>query len=222
MDDGALYRLLSWLSPGYPVGAYSYSHGIEYAVEAGLVTSGDELADWIATALVDGTGRTDGVFFRAAFAAVAEGHHDGLAEVAELAAAFRASAELATESLAQGEAFLAISRAVWPAAGLDALAPPVAYPVAVGAVCAAHGLGLESALLAYLHAFAANLVSAGVRLVPLGQTDGQSVVRALEQTVRAARDRALATPLDEPGAAAPVIEWTSMRHETQYTRLFRS
>jgi urease accessory protein len=81
---------------------------------------------------------------------------------------------------------------------------------------------LEPALAAFLQAFAANLVSAGVRLVPLGQSDGQLVVAALEAAVAAAARQALATPLDEVGTAAPIVDWCSMRHETQYTRLFRS
>ncbi len=221
-DDAALYRLMSWLSPSYPVGAYSYSHGIEYAVEAGLVADRGSLAAWIETALLLGSGQSDGVFFRETFHAVADANWDRLAEMAELACAFRASAEMAIESLGQGEAFLATTRAVWAAPALDRLKPPIAYPVAVAAACAAHEIPLTSGLFAYLHGFAANLVSAGVRLIPLGQTDGQAAMRGLENAICCARDKALATPLDDLGTATPIIDWASMRHETQYTRLFRS
>jgi urease accessory protein len=80
------------------------------------------------------------------------------------------------------------------------------------------GLGL----VAYLHALAANLISAGVRLVPLGQTDGQLSQAALESPIRTAADQAIHRPLDDFGSAAPMVDWTSMQHETQYTRLFRS
>jgi urease accessory protein len=98
----------------------------------------------------------------------------------------------------------------------------VALPVAVGVACAGHGIACESALHAFLHALTANWISAGVRLIPLGQTDGQCVLAALEPDVSAAATRALKTPLDELGSAAFRVDIAGMRHETQYTRLFRS
>ena len=224
--DTALYRLLAWLSPSYPVGAFSYSHGIEFAVEEGMVTDRDTLVDWIATVLTLGTGRADGVFMREAIIRTSDGDKAGVAEIAELAAAFQGTAELANESLSQGNAFLRATRDAWPADLLEDAAGwidgPCAYPVAVGIACAAHRIPLKGAILAYLHGFAANLVSAGVRLIPLGQTDGQLALRGLEPVVCNARDAALSTPLDELGTATPMVEWTSMQHETQYTRLFRS
>jgi urease accessory protein len=215
--DAALYRLMTWLSPSYPVGAYSYSHGIEYAVEAGLVRDRATLVDWIAHAVTHGAGLSDAALLAAAW----KGHD--LDAVCALADAWRGSAEMALESRAQGAAFLAATRAAWPHPALDELAlrrrGEIALPVAVGVAAAAHGITLEPALIAYLHGFAGNLVSAGMRLVPLGQTEGQRAIAALEPTIAAAaRD----TPLDAVGTAAPTIDWCSMRHETQYTRLFRS
>ena len=99
---------------------------------------------------------------------------------------------------------------------------PVAYPVAVGVTAAGHGIAIEPALSAYLHAVTANLISAGVRLIPLGQTDGQRLLAALEPIVASTAARALITPLDQIGSAAFRADIASMRHETQYTRLFRS
>ena len=148
------------------------------------------------------------------------------ATVAELAAAFAPSKERHLETTAQGRAFVEATRAAWPCAALDRLAAawdgPVAYPVAVGVAAAGHGIALEPALAAYLHAVTANLISAGVRLIPLGQTDGQRLLAALEPIVAATAARALATPLDQVGGAAFRADLASMRHETQYTRLFRS
>ena len=225
-NDTALYRLMGWLSPSYPVGAFSYSHGIEFAVEDGLIRDRETLTDWIATVLTLGTGRADGVFLRETVIRAAAGDREGLAEIAALAAAFQGTAELAAESLGQGAAFMIATRAAWPAPLLDEAAEwidsPIAYPVAVGLACAAHRIPLKASMLAYLHGFAANLVSAGVRLIPLGQTDGQICLRMLEPVACNARDAALSTPLDELGMATPMAEWTSMQHETQYTRLFRS
>ncbi len=224
--EAALYRLMTWLSPSYPLGAFSYSHGLEYAVEAGLVRDRDGLRDWVAAAVGAGAGRSDGALLAAAWRAAEAGAGAVLDEVATLAFAWRGSAETALESRQQGAAFLTATRAAWPHPLLDALAlrhrGEASLPVAVGVAAAAQGVPLAATLTAYLHAFSGSLVSAGQRLIPLGQTDGQAVIAALEGVVAATAASVPASPLDEIGTAAPLIDWCSMRHETQYTRLFRS
>ena len=224
LDDAALYRLMAWLSPAYPIGAFSYSNGIEWAVEAGDVRDAVTLQDWLAVMLGEGNGFCDGVFFAHAHRAAAAADATAVAAVAELAAAFASSKERHLETTAQGRAFLDTTRAGWPCPALDLLTalPEVTLPVAVGVACAGHAIPLAPALAAYLHAQAAALISAGVRLIPLGQTDGQRVLAALELVVAACAERALATPLAEVGGAAFRADIASMRHETQYTRLFRS
>jgi urease accessory protein len=208
-----LLKLQTWLSPAFPVGAFSYSHGLEWAVETALVTDRATLVDWIEGLLAHGTGRIDAMLFAAAWRAQGA----ALDEVAALAAAFRGTRELALETAQQGEAFAKSVGTGW-----GAPPPAAAYPVAVGAASRAHGLALETALPLFVQAFAANLVSAGVRLVPLGQSDGLRALAALEAAVREAAQDAMTAPLDDLGAAAPMLDWCSMRHETQYTRLFRS
>jgi urease accessory protein len=219
----ALYRLQAWLSPGYPVGAFSFSSGLEWAIEAGDIADAPSLQRWIAVILADGGGFCDAVFFVHAHRAIEQGDDTVLAAVAELALAFAPSKERHLETTAQGGAFLTATRAAWPCAALNRLGTGACtYPVAVGAAAAGHGIPLAPALAAYLHALAANLISAGVRLIPLGQTDGQRVLAALEPIVAATAERALVTPLDEVGSAAFRADLASLRHETQYTRLFRS
>jgi urease accessory protein len=222
----ALYRLMAWLSPAYPVGAFSYSGGIEWAVEAGDITDAATLATWLAAVMREGSGFCDAVFLVHAHRAAATGDDGALAAVAELAAAFAPTKERFLETTAQGRAFAETTRATWPCAALDRLAAlwsgPLAYPVAVGVAGAGHAIALEPALAAFLQALAANGVSAGVRLVPLGQTDGQRVLVGLEPVIAASARRALACPLDEIGSATFRADIASMRHETQYTRLFRS
>jgi urease accessory protein len=224
LPEAALYRLMAWLSPAYPLGSFSYSHGLEQAVEAGLVRNRATVAEWVETVLMRGAGPSDAALFAAAWRAA--GDPAALDAVAERATAWRATAETALETAQQGAAFLATTRVAWPHPALDDLARRhegrVALPVAVAVACAVQGVPLEAALAAYLQAFAANLVSAAVRLIPLGQSDGQQIVAALASAVAAAARHALATPLDDVGTAAPMIDWCSMRHETQYTRLFRS
>ena len=226
LEASALYRLMAWLSPAYPVGAFSYSSGIEWAVEAGDIKDAGTLSRWLGVMIGEGGGFCDAVFFLHAHRAAAIGDDEGLRAVAELAAAFAPTKERHLETTAQGNAFVQATRAAWGCAALDRLIAvwegPVAYPVAVGTAAAGHGIAAEAALLAYLQAVAANLVSAGVRLIPLGQTDGQHVLAALEPVVAATAQRALGTALEDVGSAAFRADLASARHETQYTRLFRS
>jgi len=226
MEASALYRLMAWLSPAYPVGAFSYSSGIEWAVEAGDIKDAETLRQWLAAMLAEGGGFCDAVLFVYTHRAIAAGDDAALRAVAELAAALVPSKERFLETTAQGRAFLDATKAAWPCPALMRLEGvwkgAVVLPVAVGVACAGHDIPCEPALGAFLHALAANWISAGVRLVPLGQTDGQRVLAALEAVVAATAQRALATPLDEIGSAAFRAELATMRHETQYTRLFRS
>jgi len=226
VDALALYKLMAWFSPSYPIGAFSYSSGIEWAVEAGDISDADTLLDWLKVMISDGAGFCDGVFFSHAWRACTTSNDDALRMVIELAAALTPSRERFLETTAQGRAFLDATLAAWPcttlvrcaAMGEDALA----YPVVAGAAAAGHHISLELALPAYLQALAANWVSAGLRLIPLGQTDGQRVIAALEPIVAATAKRAIAAALDDVGSAAFRVDLASMRHETQYTRLFRS
>jgi urease accessory protein len=229
MDDSNLYRLMAWLSPAFPVGGFSYSHAVEAAAEAGVVADRASLQRYVEAAVRHGAGRGDAMLFTAVWRAIVADDEAAFLWAAERATAMRGTAELALECLSQGTAFLATLRAAWPEV---ALAPWLqrleqvnckpAYPVAVALAAAVSGVALRPALVAYLQGFSAALVAAGVKLIPLGQTDGQRVVAALETPIQEAADRAIATPLDDLGSAAPMIDLWSMRHETQYTRLFRS
>lgn len=225
-ESAALYRLMSWLSPAYPVGAFSYSGGLEWTVEAGEVKDAATLADWLATMITHGSVFCDAVFFVQAHTASHTGNDDALRTVAELAAAFASSKERHLETTAQGRAFMDATLAAWPCDALTRLGTiwpkAIAYPVAVGVAAAGHEIPLAHALGAYLHAVVANLISAGVRLIPLGQTAGQRVLAELEPVVAATAQAAIATPLDAVGGATFRADIASMRHETQYTRLFRS
>lgn len=229
LTDNGLLRLLTWLSPSFPIGAYCYSHGIEYAVECELVKDRQTLTGWIETILLHGAGQTDAVLFVQAYRAVIAADDALLGQIFELADVLRGSKEMALESSAQGTAFLKMLRSVWPDTVLDrwqvelsGMLRQPAYPVVVALAAALHLVPLPIALNAYLHAAAANLISAGLRLVPLGQTDGQQATAALEPIIIKATSWALETELKDIGAAAPMVDLTSMAHETQYTRLFRS
>ena len=227
MTELALQRLMHWLSPAFPVGAVAYSHGLEAAVEKGLVTDADGLGDWIGFLLDYGSARADAGFFVLAWHAVREGREDDFISISERAAAQRGSAELALENTAQGEAFLLMIGKAWGALGsghwqslLREHRIAAGYPIAVATAGALAEIPPAQSLTAYLSGFVANVTSAALRLIPLGQTDGQKVISALENTVTAAVERALADP-DISGAAIG-LDLLSISHETQYTRLFRS
>ena len=234
MDESTQFKLLAWCSPAYPTGAFSYSHGMEWAVERGTVVTRDGLLDFVGAVLQRGGGWVDAVLFahawRAAQQSPAIWQHSAraqLREFAELAGAFRGSAETALESHQQGAAFLDVTLKAWPHPRLSEFAAdvrgrPTAQCIAVAVACAVHGIELSAALHAFVQGIAANLVSAGARLIPLGQTDAQIAVARLAPVVAATATRAIGVDLDDLGTCTPALELCSMRHETQYTRLFRS
>ena len=226
-DEGAaLYRLMTFLSPAFPVGAFSYSSGIEWAVEAGDITDAASLRDWLAAMLAEGSGFCDGVFLAHAHRAAGSRDARALRDIAELSAAFVPSRERQLETTTQGRAFIEIARAAWTCDGLDELiavcSGAIVYPIAVGVVSAAHAIPLAPAMHAFLHALVSNWISAGSRLVPLGQTDSQRVLASLEPVVVATANRALQASRDDLGSATFRADLAGLRHETQYTRLFRS
>ena len=226
LSQDMLYRLLTWFSPAYPIGAFSYSSGIEWAVEAGDVNSAETLRAWLESMLNCGAGINEGIFFSQIHRAVGCDDAAAIVEIAELAATFAPTRERYVETTTLGRAFMEVTQASWPCAALTKLVAlwrgPIAYPVAAGAACAGHRIPLAPALLAFLTALSANWVSAGVRLIPLGHTDGQRVLSALEPAVTASTNRALAARLDDVASATFRADIASARHETQYTRLFRS
>jgi|SRR5262249_21087410 len=225
----ALLRQQSWLSPAFPTGAYSYSHGIEWAVEDGHIDDRQSLVDWLEADLCYGSGRNEGILFNEAWRYATENDRAKLFEVAELAAAYRGTSEFALESSRQAAACLATLGQVWPDRVLDWLSKILSVrhvsptlAVVLGVRSATEGIPARLALPAFLKSYIANLVTAGVRLIPLGQTDGQIAIAELEKAVLAATAQIRKATIDDLGSAAFMVDLASMAHETQYTRLFRS
>lgn len=214
-----LLRLMAWLSPAFPVGGFSYSHGLERAVHDGLVASRDDLAGWLAALAELGSGWNDAVLFAEAWRRARDGGE--LAEIAELGEALAGSRERHMETMLQGQAFLTAA-AVWPHPVLGKLPADCPYCVAVGAVAGAHGIALEDALAAWLQAFSTNLVQAAIRLGVVGQTAATGIVAGFEPVALAVAARTATSSLDDLGTAALTSDIMAMRHETQHSRLFRS
>lgn len=206
-----LLTLTQWLSPAYPVGAFAWSHGLERAVSRGDVSDATSLTGWLESVLVQGAGRSDAILLCAAYTA------DDVAPVAALAAALSPSLERKMETMQQGAAFAATTRAVW---GFDL--PDMAYPVAVGRAAKLGDLPLDPVVHVWLQAFLSNLVQCAQRLLPLGQTAGQGILHELSQTIAQIGQEALTASLDDIGSATFAIDTASMQHKAQHSRIFRS
>jgi urease accessory protein len=225
----SLLRQQSWLSPAFPTGSYSYSHAIEWAVEAGDIRDRKTLVDWLEADLRYGSGRNEAIFFMEAWRCATEDDCKKLISVAELAAAFRGTSEFALETSQQAASCLATLRRVWPHPLIETLSEllselriaPV-LSVVLGVRAAAQDIPATLALPAFLQSYLATLVTAGVRLVPLGQTDGQLGVAELEPAVLAVAAQAEQATIQDLGSASFMVDLASASHEIQYTRLFRS
>ncbi len=211
MTTDPLLTLHQLFSPAFPVGAFAYSHGAEAAVQAGVLRTASDVQEWLADVLENGSGWSDAVM-----ASLAAQGHD-LEYLDALARALCPSAERRLETEKQGAAFAVAVRDVW---GLDVA--DAAYPVAVGQTVAVMGLPLQDSLRMFLQAFAANIAGACVRLIPLGQTDGQRITAALAPLCTELANRAAVATLDDLGGFAPVVDIMGMRHATLYSRIFRS
>ena len=226
-DPSGICRLLAWLSPAFPVGSFAFSHALEAAAEGGSVADRASLQNWVSTVIVCGSGRIDSDILRDAYRAAVVDDVEALLFANRRGLAFRATAEMAIETTSQGAAFLDTCRAAWPEPFLDRWAKAldgvsVCYAAALGAAIARAGLPLEWALTGYLQTMASHLVSTGLRLGIVGQTDGQRILAALEPVICTAAARPLTREPEAFGSATFAVELASMAHETQYTRLFRS
>jgi urease accessory protein len=221
-DARQLLLLLNWMSPAFPTGAFAYSHGLEWAVEAGIVKTREDVLQWIDDLLTRGSARNDAVIFARCW----EDGHDSLNS---LALALCSSRERWLETTQLGRAFgVAVETFLpSPAAARHPFLQGekvnvVAYPVAAGTACAAMGIARDQALLAFLQGFAAALTSVAVRLVPLGQTAGLEVLRDLMPAIAATARRAEAASLDDLGSIALLSDIAAMKHESQHSRVFRT
>lgn len=213
-DTAALLTLAQWLSPAYPVGAFSYSHGLEWAVHCGDVADASDFQEWLVDILTQGAGQNDAILLAAAYSAA---EPVAAAEVDAVARALAPSRERLMETTLQGAAFAGLTSDIWPAPLSD-----LCYPVAIGAAARMLGLPLTETLAMYLHAFASNLTSAAIRLVPLGQTEGQTLLAACAPICERLAQSTQTQTLDDIGSCCFAADIASMQHETQYSRLFRS
>ncbi|MDT8854367.1 urease accessory UreF family protein [Paracoccaceae bacterium Fryx2] len=212
MTDAGLLTLVQWLSPGFPTGGFACSHGLEWAIAQGEVADAGAVRQWLADVLAHGAGRSDAILLAHALDPAAD-----LDALTDLARALCGSAERLRETEDQGAAFAATTAAL---TGLALAARPL--PVAVGQAARRLGLAPQQVIALYLHAFAANLVSAAVRFVPLGQTEGQRALAALHPLITDLATEAATLPLGAITTAAFRADMAAMHHETMDVRIFRT
>ena len=202
--------LQAWFSPAFPTGAFSYSHGMETAIQDGLITDARCLKRWISTLLLFGSGRNDGLFIKAAY--------EGEAQANSLCLALCAGKERLQETIELGQAFTRVVKESYQTDLPDGLG----YPVAIGQAARYKGLDLGLTVQAYLQAFAANLISVGVRAIPIGQQAGQDCLVGLYPVIEEVVAEVLAASLDEVGSAAMLSDVMAMKHESSIPRIYRT
>ncbi|WP_082724962.1 urease accessory UreF family protein [Paracoccus aminovorans] len=206
-EIAGLQRLFAWLSPAYPVGSFAYSHGIEQAIADGWLADAQDVQGWLADLLRHGAGRNDAILLAHAWRGE---------DVADLALALSGCAERRRETLEQGASFARTASAI------DGPLSAAPYPVVLGQAAARAGVALPETLAIFLQAFVANLVTACVKSVPIGPTDGQRVLSALMPLIRDIAAEAQAATLDDLGGCAFRGDLCAIRHETHQPRIYRT
>ena len=205
-----IMTLQTWFSPAFPTGAFSYSHGIEAAIQDKLITDPDSLKHWISLLLSDGSGRNDGLFLTAGY--------EGVSDANALCLALCGSKERLCETTELGQAF---GRVVKASYNLK-LPDRTAYPIAVGMAAREVGLDLTLTLQSYLQAFASNLISVGVRTIPIGQQAGQDCLIGLYPVIEDITKEIKSATLDELGSATLMSDLMAMKHEKSAPRIYRT
>jgi urease accessory protein len=210
IEASQLLLLLNWMSPTFPIGAYVYSHGLEWAIEDGQVKTPGDVEAWIADVITRGSSWNDAVLFVQEF----QNHNAN-----ELALALCSSRERHLETTHLGAAFTVAAKVFL---SIEKPEADIAYPIAAARACRVMGLDVEPALLAFLQGFSNALISVAVRLIPIGQTAGLEIMRNLMPIIEVTAKRARAATLDDLGSCTVLSDIAAMHHETQYSRIFRT
>tara|TARA_B100001248_G_scaffold129623_1_gene97190 strand:- start:147 stop:860 length:714 start_codon:yes stop_codon:yes gene_type:complete len=221
-----LHTVLTWFSPSYPIGSYAYSHGLEYAVEEGLVKDPQTLLGWIRDLLFFGTGYNDSIIINSIYDSVANDNCVEFDYISQIANAIKPTKEIALESYQQGVSFKNILMDVYSNSNLtfylNRLDDCITYPSVVGVAGGIFEVEKKLLLHSYLHAFTSNILSAALRIMPIGQTEIQKIIFQMKGNVEEMTNKSLGLSLSDLGSSVFISDWASSKHQNQYTRLFRS
>jgi urease accessory protein len=224
MDATALLTLLQLTSPALPVGAYSYSEGLETLVDQGLIKSAADLQTWLTESLATGSIGIEAAILIRAHRAWTKGDQQQVIYWNHWLSATRETAELQQQNWQMGRSLLKLLQDLYPQSDWSGWSMAENWNMAIVFALAAGLAEIDehTAVLGYLHSWASNLVSAGVKLIPLGQTAGQKLMLQLAEPINMSADRSLTLPDDQLFSCSWGLAIASMTHETQYSRLFRS
>ena len=221
-----LHTVLTWFSPSYPIGSYAYSHGLEYAVEEGLVKDPQTLLGWIRDLLFFGTGYNDSIIINSIYDSVANDNCVEFDYISQIANAIKPTKEIALESYQQGVSFKNILMDVYSNSNLtfylNRLDDCITYPGVVGVAGGIFEVEKKLLIHSYLHAFTSNILSAALRIMPIGQTEIQKIIFQMKGNVEEMTNKSLGLSLSDLGSSVFISDWASSKHQNQYTRLFRS
>ncbi len=209
--DSKLITVMQWLSPAFPIGGFAYSHGLEWAINKGYVSNREELQKWVSDLLEYGSLKNDAILIKL----VLKGSDPK--EINEIAIALCPANERLSETQLQGGAFCKIMREVW-SLEIDDLALPIALALA------AKNENIDQNLVvpAYLHSFCSNLISVAMRLIPIGQTDGQKTLRELSPLISDSVIAVAKSDKDDLGSACFLSDVSAMQHEYLQPRVFKT
>lgn len=210
-SDEASAVLAQWFSPAFPIGSFAYSHGLEAAIDAGQIKNGGDLHAWLSEVLRFGAGQVDAIFIQLA------AQSNDVKTLNQTARAYAPSKERLLEMDAQGAAFAGLLRDVWQIKIEDA-----AFAIVIGQGARALNLPVELTIRHALISFTANLIAAAQRLAPIGQSEGQKIHLSLAPIIAQIAKSAIGKTTRDISSTALMSDMYSMRHETQYSRIFRS
>lgn len=224
LTDMQLLSLLQLTSSALPVGAYSYSEGLEILVENGMITSPESLQKWLESELKYGAIRMEAAVMIRAYEAVKALDLQLLSYWNQWLSAARETEELRSASWQMGRSLIQLLEKLHPQIKsiTSTVGNPCNYAIAFGIALAYHQINIQAGLLGYLYSWVSNLITAGVKLIPLGQTAGQQLIRFLQPLLTNNAAQITAMVDDELSCCSWGLSLASMQHETQYTRLFRS
>ena len=209
--DSKLITVMQWLSPAFPIGGFAYSHGLEWAINKGYVSNREELQNWISDLLEYGSLKNDAILIKL----VLQGSDPK--EINELAMALCPASERLSETQLQGGAFCKIMREVW---GLEI--DELTLPIALALAAKNESIDQNLVVPAYLHSFCSNLISVAMRLIPIGQTDGQKTLRELSPLISDSVRAVAKSDKDDLGSACFLSDVSAMQHEYLQPRVFKT
>ena len=215
----SILKLLTWNNQSYPIGSYSFSSGLEYAVEMDVIKSSKDLERWLKDHLEFGSLKSDAILLTETWKLKKNNKDSDIIELNNFAISLNQSREKFIENYEQGKAFIKISKDTWKHKFVN---DQLMFPLAYASSAVQENISLENTLLSFLHTSLGILLGAGIKLIPLGQTEGQKIQVTLNYHVEKEYKKILKQDLNNIGNCGWFSDIISMRHENQFTRIFRT